>query len=450
MNTRPDTRPVSPTYWQAYERAGLDWGEIPAWLAERRQMAWQHFSSTGFPTTRHEDWKYTPLSALENTSFHPIPAALLSLRDVDALMPYRCKGHRAVFVNGHFQPALSRNDTLPGGSILTSLRSAVRHWPRGLEARFPLPDPAEDNPLVAMNWALAGDGAFLEVAEGVVLDDPVFLLHITTTNGAPVMSHLHHMVVAGAGSRFSLVSHHVSLQEGIYFADTLTEIRIGRGAQVNYLKLQDEGRGAYALAQLRASVQDGGSFSSRIFSLGGLLAREDIHVELAEERAACELDGLYLANGRQLTDTHSRIDHLAAATSSRQTYKGILTDRARGVFNGRVIVRPEAQKTDARQINHNLLLSPHAEIDTKPQLEIFADDVKCSHGTTVGQLDENRVFYLRSRGLDEATARAVLTYAFAEDLVRSTPLACVRELVSDTLLHRLPGSSRAQAFFQEE
>lgn len=450
MNTRLESRPVPPAYREAYEQAGIDWGDIPPWLEERRMQAWQNFASSGFPTTRHEDWRYTPLSALETTAFHPIPAARLSPREVDALMPYGCKGHRAVFINGRFQPALSRNDALPDGSMLTSLRSAVSRWPAGLETRFPLPGPAEDNPLVAMNWALAGDGAFLEVAEGVALDDPVFLLHITTADSVPVMSHLHHLVVAGAGSRFTLVSHHVSLQEGLYFADTLTEIEVGRGARVDYLKLQDEGRGAYALAQLRARVHGSGQLSSRIFSLGGLLAREDLHVELAEEKAACELDGLYLADGRQLTDTHTRIDHLAAHTGSRETYKGILADRARGVFNGRVVVRPEAQKTDARQINHNLLLSSHAEIDTKPQLEIFADDVKCSHGTTVGQLDESRVFYLRSRGLDEATARAVLTYAFAEDIVQATPLPCVRELVADTLLQRLPGSSMAQAFFQED
>lgn len=426
-------------YQEAYVRAGLRWGAAPRWLEQSRERAWTRFVSGGFPSQRDEDWKYTSLTGLAQTVFQAAPDPVVNLRQAEIFLPYGCKGHVAVFVNGHFHKALSRLDVLPSGARLASLHDALARWPEQLEAH--LSRPAEDggDPFGALGGALAEDGIYLHVGEGVVLEDPVFVLHLTTVEALPLMAHLRHVVVGGAGSSFSLFVHHASLGDDGNFTNTSTEIALAQGASMNYLKLQDGSARSYPFAQLRARLGADARLVSRVFSFGGLLAREDLRVDLDGEGAACDLAGLYLADGRQHCDTHTRIDHLAPATTSREHYKGILAGRARAVFGGRVTVSPEARKTDARLSNHNLLLSPDAEIDTKPQLEIRTDDVKCSHGATVGQLDEDMVFYLRSRGLDEATARALLTYAFAAELVQTATLPCVREMVAPVMLRRLQG-----------
>lgn len=448
MDLQPETGVYLP-YREAYARAGLRWGDAPRWLSERREHAWTRFVASGFPTFRDEDWKYTPVTALAQTNFQGAPDAVINMRQAEAFLPFGCKGHVAVFVNGHFHAALSRLDSLPVGVSLSNLHGALARWPAQLESHVLRFEADDGNPFVALNAALAEDGVYLHVAEGVELDDPVFILHLTTGTGSPLMTQVHHVVAADAGSRFSLFVHHASLNEDIHFSNTLTEVGLAKGAAMNYIKLQDKSPRAYPFAQLRVRQEADSRFTSRIFSFGGLIAREDVGVDLAGAGAVCELDGLYLADGRQHTDTHTRIDHSVPSTTSRENYRGILAGRARAVFNGRVVVRPGAQKTDARQANHNLLLSRDAEVDTKPQLEIYADDVKCSHGATVGQLDEDMVFYLRSRGLDETTARAVLTYAFAAEMVQSTSLPCVREMVAPVLLRRLPGGSLVQDMMRE-
>jgi Fe-S cluster assembly protein SufD len=448
MSLSFESRPTYLPYREAFDQTGLLWDDAPAWVAARREDAWNRFSATGFPSPRDEEWKYTPVAAIEQTAFRSAPEALLALRQVEPFVPLGFSGPVAVFVNGRFQPALSRLDGLPEGATLVGLHSALALWPEELEPRLMRLAADEDNPFAALNGALAEDGAYLRLRPGIELDQPVLLLHLTVGNHVPVMAHLRHLVVAEANSRVTLLARQASLGEEVHFIDTLTEVAVGEGAAVDYLKLQEESLRAYPLAQLRARVEKGGRFGSRIFSFGGQLSREDVHVELAGEGASCQLDGLYLADGRQHTDTHTRIDHQVPATSSRQTYKGIIAGRARAVFKGRVLVERDAQQTDARQANHNLLLSPEAEIDTTPQLEIYADDVKCSHGATVGQLDENQVFYLRSRGLDESAARGTLTYAFAADVMEAA-IPCVGEAVAATLLRRLPGGELAREFFHE-
>lgn len=446
MSLAFESRPAYLPYREAFDQAGLLWGDAPAWLAARREEAWKRFSAAGFPSPRDEEWKYTPVAAIEQTAFRPAPETRLSLRQVEPFVPFGFSGPVAVFVNGRLQPALSRLDGLPDGAVLTGLHSALALWPEELESRLMRLAADEDNPFAALNGALAEDGAYLRLRPGIELDQPVLLLHLTVGDHVPVMAHLRHLVVAEAGSRVTLLARQASLGEEVHFVDTLTEVAVGEGAAVDYLKLQEESLRAFSLAQLRARVEKDGRFNSRIFSFGGQLAREDLHVELAGSGSSCQLDGLYLADGRQHTDTHTRIDHRVPATTSRQTYKGIVAGCARAVFKGRVLVERDAQRADARQANHNLLLSPEAEIDTTPRLEIYADDVKCGHGATVGQLDENQVFYLRSRGLDESAARAVLTYAFAADVMQDA-IPCVGEAVAATLLQRLPGGERAREFF---
>ncbi len=448
MSLSFESRPAYLPYREAFDQTGRLWDDAPAWVAARREEAWNRFSAVGFPSPRDEEWKYTPTSAIEQTAFRPAPETLLVLRQVEPFIPFGFSGPVAVFVNGRLQPALSRLGGLPEGATLVGLHSALALWPEELEPNLMRLAADEDNPFAALNGALAEDGAYLRLRQGIELDQPVLLLHLTAGNHVPVMAHLRHLVVAEAGSRVTLLARQASLGDGVHFVDTLTEVAVGEGAAVDYLKLQEESPRAYPLAQLRARVEKDGRFSSRIFSFGGQLAREDVHVELAGSGASCQLDGLYLADGHQHTDTHTRIDHRVPATSSRQTYKGIVAGRARAVFKGRVLVERDAQQADARQANHNLLLSPEAEIDTTPQLEIYADDVKCSHGATVGQLDEKQVFYLRSRGLDDAAARAALTYAFAAGAMEGA-IPCVREAVAATLLERLPGGELAREFFHE-
>ena len=413
-------------------------GANVAWLAKLRREALERFVLHGLPTTREEAWKYTNVAPLAKRPYTVgTSGGVARVVDVDAFAFPDLGAHLMVFVDGRFSPALSRIGALPAGCTLTSVADVVARAPDRVEAAFRAPAQTIFSDL---NAAFTRDGLYLHLAAGVLLDAPVHALFVATRDD--VVSHPRSVVVAEAGAQAFVIEHHASAGAASYVTNAVTQIDIGPNASVGHCKLQQEGARAFHVAAVQATQARASSFESQSLALGAALARADIATVFADEGCNAALAGLYLASGRQHVDHHTLVDHAKPHGTSRELYKGVLDDGARAVFNGKVVVRPNAQKTDAHLANHNLLLSKSAEIDTKPELTIDADDVKCSHGATVGQLDETALFYLRSRAIDPATARALLTYAFAHDVVLRIPLAPVRTALERLLLARLPQAER--------
>lgn len=405
------------------------------WVTALRQAGIDRFASLGLPAARQEAWKYTRLTALERGEF-ALPAAADA--DVPALDALRlgADAHRMVFVNGRFRAELSDLARLPAGARVSSLATALEDDDPALRQVLNGADQ-ENDPFVALNTAYMGDGALLELADGCVLDAPLQLLFVAGA-GAAYVNHVRNVVIAGANGQATVVEAYVAPEGGSYFTNACTELRLAPGARIDHLRLQDEDESAFHIGRVRATVGRDAGYRSQVFSLGAQLARTDIDVRLATG-AECDLDGLYLAHRRQHVDHQTRIDHAEPNARSNEYYKGILDGAARAVFAGSVLVRKDAQKSDARQMNRNLLLSPRTEVDTKPQLEIYADDVKCTHGATVGQLDPVELFYLRTRGLDETAARQLLIHAFANDLVDRIADPGARAFIYRAIDARLPG-----------
>ena len=386
----------------------------PTWWSNLRREAYDKFSSLGFPTTHHEDWKYTNVSPIARTVFEP--GGLASADLCSPLVNLGCDV-RLVFVNGHFSRGLSSLDRLPAGVSAGSLAERLREGSAALEAHLARYARFDDHAFVALNTAFAEDGAFVEIARNAVLEKPIHLVFLSVPDGKPTVSHPRTLVLAGRGSQASVIETHIGPEGAVYFTNAVTEIVVGEGAIFDHYKLQKEGEQAFHVATIQA-VQDRGSvWTSHNVSLGAALARHDVNSVLDEQGAECYLNGLFAATGRQHVDNHSLLDHAKPHCTSRELYKGILSGHATGVFNGKIVVRKDAQKTNAIQSSKNLLLSGDAVINTKPQLEIFADDVRCTHGATVGQLDKEALFYMQSRGIEAAEARDLLTYAFVGELL---------------------------------
>jgi len=421
------------------------------WLSSLRDAALERFRASGFPTLHDEEWKYTSVTPIANSYFKlqpdaSTPASAIASEQIEELaLP---GAQLLVFVDGRYAPALSRVrlDELPAGVILDSvgavLNAAPGYQQARLQAALEHPRNGQSTGFAALNFACMTDGAYIHLAAGTTLEAPIHLLFIAAT--PDLASHTRNLVIAEHDSRASIVEHHVALGTARYFSNAVTDIVLGRAARIAHYKLQDESSKAFHIAAINAELLRETHLLSASFALGGALARTDIRVGLNAKDAECTLDGLYMANGRQHIDHHTRIDHHRPQGTSREFYKGVLGGAARGVFNGKVIVHPDAQKSDAAQTNRNLLLSEQAEVDTKPQLEIWADDVKCSHGATVGQLDADQIFYLRSRGMDDTAARALLTYAFAAEMVDRVSLPALRERLDALLRERLPQRSQQQ------
>jgi Fe-S cluster assembly protein SufD len=300
-----------------------------------------------------------------------------------------------------------------------------------------------ERPFAALNTAFVRDGAFVRVARGTVVERPLHLVFVSSAAAGPVVSYPRNLVLAGAGSQLAVVESYVGLEREVYFTDAVTEIALEDGAVVEHVKLQAESDKAFYFATLQARQARASQLVSHSFSLGGALVRNDLDTVFVEEGGECALNGLYLAAGRQHVDNHTAIDHARPHCTSRELYKGVLAGRARAVFNGKIVVRPDAQKTNARQTNRNLVLSDDTSVNSKPQLEIFANDVKCAHGATVGQVDKEALFYLRSRGLAAEVARDLLVYAFASELLDEIRTPAVREHLAARLAARLPGGAAA-------
>ena len=410
----------------------------PAWLRDVQAAAMAHFAQTGFPTTREEDWRFTPIAPIAATAF--IGAERLHVR------PEQLGAHtfgtetaaELVFVNGVFAPELSRTGDATDGFTAGSLADLLQRDPDRLEGILTrVADPAA-SPFTALNTAFLSDGACVEVAPGAIVDRPVHVLFFSTVSGAPQVSHPRLVFIAGEHSECRLIETYAGPAPQVYFTNAVSEFIVGDRAIVDHYKVQRESTAGYHVASMQLRTGRQSVFASHALTFGGALVRNDIGAVLAGEGGDTTLNGLYIADHSQLVDTHTTIDHALPHNASHEVYKGILGGRSRAVFNGKIIVRPDAQKTDAKQTNKALLLSDFAEINTKPQLEIFADDVKCTHGATVGQLDEEMVFYLRARGLGVHDARALLIRGFAGDITNRIRIEPLRERVDGLLIAQIP------------
>ncbi|MBX3683908.1 MAG: Fe-S cluster assembly protein SufD [Zoogloeaceae bacterium] len=409
-------------------------GAALPWLAAQRQHAIERFADEGWPTRRHPRWQHTSLAFMEQQEFAPAAqpvdgaAALAALRGDEA-------GHWLVFVGGRFAASLSDIGPLPSGALVLSLAEALESHSEDIEAAFG--NAADGDSPAALNTALAADGAFVRLAPGVALDAP---LHLVSIAGASEASrHLRHLVVAGSGAQATVVEHYIGGGQSASLTTAVTRIMAEADARITHLKLQQEAEQAIHLASIASVQARGAHFASHSLSFGARLARNDIRTRFDGEGCEALLNGLYHVDGRRHVDHHTCIDHARPLGNSREFYRGLLDGQSRGVFTGRVVVARDAQRSDAMQRCDNLLLSRQAEADARPELEIYADDVKCAHGATVGEIDEDSLFYLQSRGLDEIHARRLLTYAFAAEALERIELMPLRSRARAALLARLPG-----------
>ena len=414
----------------------------PAWLADARRAALSRFGALGLPTTRHEDWRFTSLAPLVPLDLRRAAgAAGAGAARLLARTPAP-EGARLVFVNGRYRADLSSRAGLPGAAVLSTLGEALRDAPEELRPHLGRLAGAGsgDHAFAAANEALFEDGAFLRLPANVRVDAPIALVFLSDASG-PVASHPRTLVLAGEGSRATLEEIYAGGDAEPYLTNALTELVLAAGAAIEHVRLQVEGAGAVHVSAVHAEQGAGSSLSAHAFALGGKLSRTEIRTRLAGEGARVAANGLYMASGDQLVDNFSWVEHAVPGCSTTESYKGVLDGRSRGVFSGRIRVLPGAQKTVAHQMNSNLLLSDDAVVDTKPQLEIFADDVKCGHGGTVGQLDETALFYLRSRGIGEAEARSLLIWAFASEMVGLVGAPSLRAGARNLVAARLPAAA---------
>jgi Fe-S cluster assembly protein SufD len=411
--------------------------EVP-WLASLRKSAMESFAELGFPTTRLEAWRFTNIAPLAQIPFR-LASAVDGAADVaEKLERVFIQGAaRLVFVNGCFNPSLSSVTDLPEGVTAASLQQVIGSANRTLEEHLGRYADTAREPFVALNTAFLRDGAFVQVAPGVAMERPVHLIYVRGQGAKDTASHPRTLVLVGRSAQALVIESHISLAEEAYFTNAVTELIAGEDACIEHLKTQEESELAFHVANVVAHQGRSSRLLAHSISLGAQLARHDIRSVLAGEGAECTLNGLYQVRGRQHVDHHTTLDHAMPHCGSREYYRGVLDGKSSAVFNGAIIVRKDAQKTDAIQSNKNLLLSADATINTKPELQILADDVRCTHGATVGQLDPDALFYLRARGIGLEAARHLLTRAFANDVIARIHCTPARERLEATLLSRL-------------
>jgi len=405
----------------------------PAWLPPLRSAAIEHFAELGFPTRKREDWKYTNVTPIAQAFAAAAPIANASTPRGLAAASSVAKAKRClVFVNGQFAPEVSSPGELPSGAVVDGLSRVLRDRPELVEPHWSRSLSGDGRSLVALNTAFQRDGAFVALPPGAVLDEPIELVFISG-GAAGLVNHPRNLVLLGESSAAVVVERHIALDDSSTLTNAVTEIELAANSRLDHVVLEEASKNATYLGTSVAQVGADAHFRSHTISLGAALARHEISARLAGTGAECDLFGLYIADGDRHVDNQTIIDHAAPGGTSRQLFKGVLNGGSHGVFNGKVIVRPGAQKTNAVQSNPNLLLSNRAEIDTRPNLEIYADDVKCAHGATVGRLDDDALFFLRTRGIDEERARQMLCHAFAAEVVENIPWEPLR----DETLHRV-------------
>lgn len=407
----------------------------PAWVKERREAAAKHFAAVGFPTTRLEDWRFTNVSPIAEANW-PLAQGAFA-RAAELVSSVTVPGAvRLVIVNGRFAAGLSDLGALPKGLRIASLRDGARDATDGIETHLGKVFSIATHPFAALNTSFLDDGVAIMVTKGAIVETPVHIV-IVTGGDAPVVAHPRVLIVAGENSQVRVAQSFLGAPGTAYFNNAVAEVVVGQGARVELYTDQRESDQAFHLANIQAHVEARGVFESHAFSTGARIMRHDIGIALKGEGADCTMNGVYLADGDRLMDTHTSLDHAMPHCTSHEIYKGILAGKSKAVFNGRIIVQLDAQKTDAKQTNRALLLSDDATINSNPQLEIFADDVKCTHGAAVGQLDEEALFYLQARGLNREAAREMLLHAFAGEVIQGLKIPALREQIESNFFARL-------------
>jgi Fe-S cluster assembly protein SufD len=411
------------------------------WLRSLRQKAFARFCQAGFPTTRDEDWRFTNVSEIARAPFQ-LPSGDSQGLSASDIAPWRISGAacQLVFVNGRFSPRLSSVSRLPAGVEVDSLARKLALNPSALEPHLGRYLDISRDSFCALNTAFLEDGAYVNVARGVVLEAPIHLLFVSVDDGTAAMTHPRNLIIAADNSQAAVVEDYVSVSSSgpaAALSNTATELVAGDNAVIAHYMLEREHERTFNISTLRIQQGRGANVATHSVLMGGALVRNNVHPVLAGEGGDCLINGLFIGGTTQHLDNYMLVEHVSPHCGSRQFYNGILDDRAHGVFHGRIVVHRDAQKTDAKQTNRNLLLSDSARIDTKPQLEIHADDVKCTHGATIGQIDEDALFYLRSRGLDQAAARSLLLLAFAGECVARMKEEPVRRHIERLMNERL-------------
>ncbi len=412
----------------------------PSWLRTLREEGMDRFSHLGFPTLDDEDWRFTNVEPIAQASFR---LGARPVRSLDRQRLERCTlpgvgGAEIVFVDGWFAPALSSLGTLPRGVKIVDLTDCVRSGEGILRAHLGRYAAISKDAFIALNAAYMAVGALVYIPRAVVLEGAIHMLFISTTDSAGTMTHPRNVIVAEENSQAAVVESYVATGDEEYFTNAVTEVVAGENSVLDHYMIVRDSLRSFNVSTLRVEQQRNSNFTSHSALLGGGLVRNNVHPVLNGEGCQSLLNGLYLLSGRQHMDNFMLVEHAQPHCDSRQFYKGIIDDEGRAVFSGRIIVHKNAQKTDAKQTNMNLLLSDKAQIDTKPQLEIYADDVKCTHGATIGQIDADALFYLRSRGLSQEAARSLLIYAFAGESLERMKLEPVRKELEKLLVSRLP------------
>jgi Fe-S cluster assembly protein SufD len=426
--------------WENFEQRVE--AKSPAWLNSLRRAGNAHFSELGFPTTEDEEWRFTNIRPIAELQPQAAPSNVrLSKADVAKFDYGELRARRLVFVDGRYHPELSEPGISAGVSVL-NLETAIQADESFLTQHLARYARYDDNAFAALNTSMIEDGAVIRIPTGHIEKEPVFLLFISTGRLAGAVTNPRILVVAHERSEAKIIEKYVTLGDQPHLTNVVTELVLDEGARVEHCKLQDEGLNAFHVATIQGYQKRNSHLLTHSISLGGAITRNNVIPVLDAEGCECIMNGLYLGRDTQLVDHHTAIHHAKPNCNSHEFYHGILDGKSQGVFNGKIFVRPDAQKTDAKQTNRNLLLSDEATIHTKPQLEIFADDVKCTHGATVGQLEDEHIFYLRARGIGLEMARRMLVHAFASDIVNRISMEEVRAELDDLFFERFERSSK--------
>ena len=413
------------------------------WFAKQRQSAFDIFRESGFPNTKNKDWKYTDVKPIARNVFSNITGNDVAISDdnLEVSLFKNLECINLVFINGAYSEKHSNIKNISNKTVIKNMANALVNDESSLKKHMTQYASADAGPFEALNIAFIQDGAYINIPANMSIEKPINITFISTDNSNKFATHPRNLIILGENSNATVIENYVGNGDADYFTNSVTETVLLQGSSLKHYKIQQESSNAFHIANLNTSQSKDSRFESHSISVGGALVRNNIDASLDEEGAEIIMNGLYITENTQHVDNHTRVDHLKPHTRSHQNYRGVLNGKSRGVFNGKVIVHPQAQKIEAYQNNANLLLSNDAEIDTKPELEIYADDVKCTHGATVGQLDNNMLFYLRSRAVDEQTAKNLLTYAFADEIINNISFKPIKNKLEHLIISRLPNSS---------
>jgi Fe-S cluster assembly protein SufD len=439
QTTEKKVMPGAAQYLEKFEQLESP-AQQPAWLSPLRTTGLASFIEQGFPTLKHEDWRFTNVAPIAALPFRPAREALVNGAEgktLDEAVFTKLPGNRLVFVNGFFSAGLSRLLPVSGGVKIENLSAALVKGSALIEKHLGKYAQTGNNTFAALNQAFFSDGAFIHVPAGAAVEEPVQLIYISSARQSGEAIHPRNLIIAEANSKLTVIESYISTGKAAYFTNAVTEIVAGDNAYLEHVKLQDEAADAFHIATIQGEFGRASNVTVHSFALGAKLSRTNIRAKLAGEGLECILNGLYVTKDEQLADHHMIVEHAQPHCASHEYFNGILDDKSKGVFHGRILVQQIAQKTDAKQTNKNLLLSDNATADTKPQLEIYADDVKCTHGATIGQLNEESIFYLRTRGLGPETARRMLIHAFAGEIIERIQCEPAREALDKLVWDRL-------------